>query len=217
MKKIVIFYASYGGGHLAAAKSIEEYINKNYPNCKTYLIDCVESISKSINSLTTGAYKWMTKNSPKLWATVYNNSNSGLLGKISTSANHYLAKRLGKILLDINPDIVISAHPFSSQMTSYLKELNKLNCKLATILTDFEPHDQWLIGKEYVDFFFVAHKQMKYALIDKEIEESKVFDTGVPISPRFLKEYNKQDICKQLDLDPHKKTILFFGMEIMQK
>ena len=96
-------------------------------------------------------------------------------------------------------------------MTSYLKEKNKIDCKLACILTDFEPHDQWLVGKDHVDYFFVAHKQMKYDLIDRGIEESKVFDTGIPVSSRFLKEYNKQEVCKQLDLEPNKKTILFFG------
>ena len=31
MNKILIFYASYGGGHLTAAKSIYEYITANYP------------------------------------------------------------------------------------------------------------------------------------------------------------------------------------------
>ena len=30
--KIIIFYASYGGGHLNAAKSIENYLQTNYPN-----------------------------------------------------------------------------------------------------------------------------------------------------------------------------------------
>jgi len=95
-------------------------------------------------------------------------------------------------------------------MTSYLKEKNKINCNLACILTDFEPHDQWLVGKDYVDYFFVAHTQMKYNLIDRDIEESKVFDTGIPISSNFLKTYNKQEVCKKLELNPSKKTILFF-------
>ena len=211
MKNVVIFYASYGGGHLSAAKSIQEYIDLNYPEYQTHLIDCVKSISKPINSVTTSAYKWMGKNSPKLWANVYNNSNKGFLGKFSTSTNHYLAKRLLKILKKINPELVISVHPFSSQMTSFLKEKNKINCCLATVLTDFEPHDQWLIGKEYTDYFFVAHKQMKYDLIDTGIDETKIFDTGIPVSIRFSKKYDKFEICKKLNLNPDKKTILFFG------
>ena len=211
MKNVVIFYASYGGGHLSAAKSIQEYIDLNYPEYKTHLIDCVESISRPINSVTTSIYKWICKNFPKLWAKVYNNSNKGFLGKFSTSTNHYLAKRLLKILQKTNPELVISVHPFSSQMTSFLKEKGKINCKLATVLTDFEPHDQWLIGKEFTDYFFVAHKQMKYDLIDKNIDESKVFDLGIPVSIRFFKTYDKNEICKKLNLNPNKKTILFFG------
>ena len=30
MKKILIFYASYGGGHLSAAKSIQECLETSY-------------------------------------------------------------------------------------------------------------------------------------------------------------------------------------------
>ena len=32
-------------------------------------------------------------------------------------------------------------------------------------MTDFAPHDQWLIGSDYIDYFFVAHKEMKLKLI----------------------------------------------------
>ena len=35
MKKVLIFYASYGGGHLNAAKSIKECIDTNYPYYET--------------------------------------------------------------------------------------------------------------------------------------------------------------------------------------
>ena len=30
MRKVLIFYASYGGGHLSAARSIKEYIEDNF-------------------------------------------------------------------------------------------------------------------------------------------------------------------------------------------
>ena len=48
MKKILIFYASYGGGHLNAAKSIKECIDKNYNNCETELIDCMKYVNKPV-------------------------------------------------------------------------------------------------------------------------------------------------------------------------
>ena len=39
-------------------------------------------------------------------------------------------------------------------MVSYLKRKALVDCKLATIMTDFAPHEQWLVGKEQVDYFF---------------------------------------------------------------
>ena len=35
MKKVLIFYGSYGGGHLSAARSIKEYINLRNLHCWT--------------------------------------------------------------------------------------------------------------------------------------------------------------------------------------
>ena len=55
MKKVIIFYASYGGGHLSAAKSIKEYIDNNFPDATSELIDCINYISSSIDKLTTSA------------------------------------------------------------------------------------------------------------------------------------------------------------------
>lgn len=61
MKKILIFYASYGGGHLSAAKSINNYLNENYPDIKTELVDCMKYINIILEKLTTSAYKEMAK------------------------------------------------------------------------------------------------------------------------------------------------------------
>lgn len=74
MKKVLIFYASYGGGHLSAAKSIETYLNRHYPEAQVEMIDCMKYISKSLEKLTTGAYKEMAKKLPTLWGKVYFNS-----------------------------------------------------------------------------------------------------------------------------------------------
>ena len=56
MKKVIIFYASYGGGHLSAAKSILQYIEKNFPLINVEMIDCMKYVSKHIEKMTTAAY-----------------------------------------------------------------------------------------------------------------------------------------------------------------
>ena len=53
MKKILIFYGAYGGGHLSAAKAIKEYLDTNYnEQCETMMIDCIEYINKYLNKNT---------------------------------------------------------------------------------------------------------------------------------------------------------------------
>lgn len=210
MKKILIFYASYGGGHLNAAKSIKEYLD-TYKDCEIELIDCMKYVNKPIEKITTTAYKEMAKKIPWAWGKIYEESQKGPLAHISSRSNMIFAVKLLKLLREKHPDIIISTHPFGSQMCSYLKRKGKINSKIATIMTDFSPHDQWLVGHEHTDYFFVAHNKMKQYLISKNIPENKVFATGIPISSRFLKEYNKKEIFDEFELKENIKTILFFG------
>lgn len=74
MKKILILYASYGGGHLSAAKSIQKYLEENFSDIESEMVDCMKYISNSLEKLTTSAYKEMAKKLPRLWGRIYSNS-----------------------------------------------------------------------------------------------------------------------------------------------
>lgn len=211
MRKVLIFYASYGGGHLSAAKSIKEYITSDYPDVDAELIDCMKYINKGIEKVTTTAYKEMAKNAPWAWGRVYYKSQKGPLAQISSSSNKIMAVKLKKLIEEKKPELIISTHPFSNQMCSFLKKREKINCKIATILTDYAPHEQWLVGNEYVDYFFVAHEGMKKALHDEGIPNNKIYSTGIPLSNKFLIHYDKEELLKHFGLEPNKRTVLFFG------
>ena len=212
MKKVLIFYASYGGGHLSAAKSIKSFIDDNYNDVETLMVDCVKYVDKVFEKITTSAYKEMAIKAPWAWKKVYDNAQSGLLCKVSNDANKMMSKKLLKLFDDFKPDIVISTHPFSSQMTTILKKKGKINCPLATILTDYAPHEQWLVNTEYVDYIFVSNDNMKDLIIKNDnIPANKIFVTGIPISNRFSEYFDKDNIYEQFGLSKTKKTILFFA------
>ena len=211
MKRILIFYASYGGGHLSAAKSIKQYIEDHYTDVTIEMLDCVEYISQSLNSITTAAYRGMAKKAPWAWEKVYTNSSKGMLSKVSSTSNKIMAVKIAKLFRSFSPDIVISTHPFGSQMTSYLKKKQKTNCILATVMTDFAPHDQWLIGKEHVNFFFVSNEVMKQQMIASGVDADSIVVSGIPISKRFCATYDRAEILQSFGLKENKKTALFFG------
>ena len=211
MKKILIFYGSYGGGHLSASRSIKEYIEKNYPDSEILMIDFMEYISKAINKVTTKAYTDLAKNAKWIWGKIYYATEKGAVLKISSGAQKALSLRLNKLFKEYMPNLIISTHPFSSQMCAFLKSKGKLNCTLATVMTDYAVHKQWFMFSEYVDYIFVAHDGMKQELIKNGVEEFKIYATGIPLSNRFLLNYNKEQILNELNLSVNKKTVLFFA------
>ena len=211
MKKVLILYGSYGGGHLSAAKSISSYIQNNFDNVEVSMVDCIEYINKYINKVTTGAYKELAKKAPWAWKQLYEDSKDGALAKISTTSNKVMAYKLFSFIEAFNPELIISTHPFSTQMCGYLKKKNKLNCKVATILTDYKMHEQWLEFSDYLEYFFVSNEQMRTDMIKKGVAAEKIQVTGIPVSEKFLKAYNREEVCKLFDLNPNNEIVLFFA------
>lgn len=211
MKKVLIFYASYGGGHLSAARSVKEYLEAHYKDIDINLVDCMKYVNKTVEKITTTAYNEMAKKAPWAWGRIYSKSQSGPIAHFSNASNRVLALKLNKLLQEYSPDVVISTHPFGSQMCTVLKKAGKISCKIATIMTDYSPHDQWLVNSDFIDYFFVAHDGMKKALEEKGISSNKIFATGIPLSNRFLMHYDKKAILREFGLRDDKKTILFFA------
>lgn len=212
MKKILIFYGSYGGGHLAAAKSIEKHIKMNYPDTEILLVDCMEYINKHLNKLLVDSYNEAAKKVPWAWKRVYYLSNDSIVtSNALKTSNAIFSLKLNKLLQEFCPDLIISTHPFGSQMCGILKKRGKINCKLATILTDFHIHGQWLIFHEYCDNFFVSNEQMKQDMIEYGVDENKIHVTGIPVSDRFKDNFDRTSICEQFELNPDNETVLFFA------
>lgn len=211
MKKILIFYGSYGGGHLSAARSIKEYIDANYKDTETCMVDCIEYINKALNKVTTKAYSEMAKNAHWVWKKVYYGAENGPFSRLNDKTQKLLSIKLNKILQTYKPDLIISTHPFSSHMCAILKKKKKINTKIATIITDYALHSQWLMHSVYIDYFFVAHDGMKEDLLKRGIKEKQIKVTGIPLSNRFLAHYNKEKILSEFNLSPDKRTVLFFA------
>ena len=93
--KVLIFYASYGGGHLSAAKAMKEVIQKKYPSYEIEVIDCMEYLNKPINFITVKLYEEFAKKMPKMWGWVYRKSRKGFIAGFSNGVNRMLTNKLG--------------------------------------------------------------------------------------------------------------------------
>ena len=213
MKKIIIAYASYGGGHLKAAANIKEYIEENYQDCNVVLFDSMKYINRVIDKVCGSTYSKITTNLPWFWRQIYYHTQDPIFEKIMSLSNKILSYKLGKLFKKIKPDIIISTHFFVGHMCSILKKKGKIGSILANVITDYgeDPYNEWISGYEYIDYIFVAHNDIKIKLTQKGVPENKVFDTGIPISNKFLTTFDKKEIFEELEFNENKKTILFFG------
>ncbi len=213
MKKIIIAYAAYGGGHLSAAKNLKEYIDLNYPDNEVILFDFMKYINRVIDKVGIKAYSEINTNAPWLWGKIYQHTQDPLFEKILFLSNKLVSYKLNKLFKIEKPDIIISTHFFASHICSILKKNKKIDCTLATVITDYgtKPYNEWILGHEYIDYIFASQEQMKINLIEKGIAPNKVIATGIPISIKFSQIQNTQNILSELNFFENKKTILFFG------
>ena len=208
--KILILYASYGNGHFSAANSLKEYIDTFSSENEAILVDSIKYINKFVDKITVDTFAWMSKKVPKLWETTYEKSEKGPLSKINISTMKLMSIKLLELIEEINPDIIISTHPFNNEMCGRLKEKKKISCKIYSVITDFAPHAQYLTRKNVLDCYFVSNYGMKQDLIDYGIETERIKVTGIPISPDFSKIHDKDNIRQELNLN-NKFTFLMFA------
>lgn len=211
-KKIVILYAALGGGHFKAAEAIKNYILENKPGCSVEMLDALKYANKAVDKIIINSYVNMARYSPELWGNIYKlSAKQYSVANFSNAVQRLLSLKLVKYLNEQKPDIIISTHPFITEMCAILKKKNQVNSKLNVIITDYASHRFWELKPEFIDNYFVANNEIKYKMGFNGIDLNKIHVTGIPVSPAFLKKYDKEKIYEEFGLDKNKKTVLIFG------
>ncbi|MDR1204034.1 MAG: hypothetical protein LBL26_00930 [Peptococcaceae bacterium] len=212
--RILIMYASYGGGHGSAAKALRERFDMDYPQAEVQLIDAVEFASPVLNKVYKEGYVQITRNTPGLWGMIYFSADHEMgLRDMAVGINRLLAVKYSKLLKSVRPDVMVATHPFGVDMMAYHRKKNKSEwsgVKIGMVLTDYAPHEIWFGSKDAVDLFFVAHERMRTEMIRRGIDAGKIHVTGIPVSAQFQKNYSKEELCKALGFSKNKPTVLYF-------
>lgn len=211
--KVLILYAKIGNGHFKAAEAIKQALEDKYKNVEIFFEDGLEYTSPATNKVIINSYQTLIRHNPELWGTIYQKADTKekrAVSEINKTVNKMLTIRLKKMLRKIKPDVIVCTHPFISYMCAYLKRKKKTDSKLITVITDYATHCMWMEEHKQIDKFIVASLEVKKDLIEFGIEKTKILDTGIPISPNFLKTYNKQQMLNKFGFED-KFTFLFFA------
>lgn len=219
---ILILSASTGGGHLKASRALESYILENELDAKVKLVDTLEYVNPFINKIVTKGYIVLAKYLNTLYKNIYSlTDKSGVLTCLVTKLIYLFSKKLIPLIEETAPDVIITTHPFPTEMISILKGNKSIRVPSICIMTDYAPHNTWI--KPNVDEYCVACEDMIEGMIDRGVAPEKVHPYGIPVYSGFFHqdEDDKKILLDELGLSENKMTVLVmagsFGVYNIEK
>lgn len=207
--RILILTCATGGGHLRAAAALEKYI-KETTDHEVIQMDYLKSIGKLLDKTVCDGYLFMAKKTPALFGHLYKKTNqNNALADFLPKSSELLAWQLYPRIEEVAPDVIISVHPFATEMISSLKEDKKITCPLICIMTDYGAHKAWLAP--YVDAYVVASDHMVEELQRYGVEKEKIHPYGIPVHDVFFDKEDQATLLQEMGLEPNVPTVLFMA------
>ncbi len=213
-KKVLVIYARYGSGHKSIAEYVAKYLMEHNPKMEVLLFD-MTPYGNALGKLSIKLWDWVChKRHEKIFDTVYELMDHKItsLGNRKTAKQSYDNLELRQVISEFNPDVTISTHFFCSNMIAYYNELGLTHSKIYTIITDYRTHEFWTSNKKYEDGYIVGNEVVKEELIQRGMDPKKIYPYGLPLNINKINHLDDPNVIqKRYNLNPHLKTILFFG------
>lgn len=119
-----------------------------------------------------------------------------------------LNKRIGGLVQQFAPDVIISTQMIPAAMVSSLQRRGRLNVPLMGVLTDYGMHDFW--RQPGVTCYCIAHQSIA-ASAQAGDRHAQVRATGVPLMPGFAHPLAQPEARRQLNIPQQGKVALVLG------
>lgn len=212
MKKlrVLVFSATFGNGHLRAAEAIIEGIRIKQPSAEIIHLDFGDFLNKRVNSMVKNVYLEIIKRTPKLWGRLYYKTSKVQPRSIMQRfLNQFGRSDFLNYIHVFEPDLIVCTYPTVSSTLGELRLEEIIQVPLITVITDFTAHSLWV--HPGVDRYIVACREVKEILISWGIEAQRIHVTGIPISPKFEGDFDRQHIIHKLGLDAKLPIFLVMG------
>lgn len=212
-KRVLIIYAPYGSGHKSIADKINNYLEE-HSDLEVKVFD-VAKYSNLLGKLSIRIFDVFTRHSfHKTFSFIYDIADNRLasLSQMKLVKKAFDNEKLRKEIADFNPDLTISTHFFGGNIISYYNKLGITDSLIMTVITDYVSHSYWRKDHQSQDAFIVANDIMKNVMIKKGIDGKKIYPFGLPFDRKNMENLDsREEVMFKYNIDPAKKTYLFFG------
>ncbi len=207
--KIMLLTAATGGGHLRAAHAVEQYIRENTDYDVT-TVDALKAVGRFLDKTVCDSYMFMAKRVPMLFGRLYKQTDKqSHFSNLVPRLTGLFSGMLLSAITDYDPDVIITTHPFATEMVASLKGDGLVTAPLICIITDYGAHRAYIADE--VDSYVVAGDHMIREVMAYGVPEKKIHPFGIPVHGVFFGKTDRDALLKDLGLDPGLPTLLFMA------
>ncbi|MGD8305832.1 MAG: glycosyltransferase [Ignavibacteria bacterium] len=212
--KYLLIYLNTGGGHLAPARAISDYMKKYKSDvAEAVMVDGLENSPKWVKYIIEDGYRILQAKAQWVFEFLYSLNKAPLLGKITSRiVSLFITPHIKKVIQDEKPDIIINLHFFT--IKPVIKVIKKYNTEIPfyTMVTDpYTAHPIWFhhANQKYIVFSEKLSDQIK-----QQYPETDVYMFPFVVNEKFSQRLDVQEVeslKNELELPDDKKIILIVG------
>jgi len=213
-KKYLFVYLKTGGGHLAPARAIFNYMNKHYADsAEPKLIYGFERTPRWVQFIIEDGYRMLQYTGKWFFEFLYAVNKVPIVARITCLLiAPFMEKYLEEMILKEKSDRIVIFHFFLIIPIFKILKKNKLSIPVTTVITDpFTPHTMWFLVKN--QNFIVFSKDLEAKVLKKK-RGYTIHTFPFVIDDKFSKELSNEEIIsvkKKYEYNPAKKMLLILG------
>ena len=194
-KKYLFLYLKTGGGHLAPARSLSNYLNKyKSEEVETVLADGFENTKGFTRFIIEDGYRILQNKSKWIYEFLYAWHKIELVSHIGAFlVSNNVERPLKKLISEEQPDKIVIFHFFLIKpVFTVLKKLG-INIPVNIVVTDpYIAHPLWFLNKQ--KNFIVFSDELKRRCLKKGIDENRLKVFPFILDEKFSKTPSYEEI-----------------------
>ncbi len=202
--RVLILYASIGGGHKSAAHALAETFALRGVS-DVVVKDIFEFGGRVLERAVVSAYKVTSEKAPLLYKMYYESGDVSdpRWAEIKNLVRGQAQRPMFVLTLDrfvkkLKPNIIIGTHFMPIEILYPLKRKGEIIAPLYEVITDFMVSSDWL--QSGVDAYFVATDFTRAAMIARKVDPALIHVTGIPVKPEFAIEKHRDQARARIGL-----------------
>lgn len=212
-RKILIIWASVGGGHWSGTQALSDAMAELDPTAEVSHLDFYGREYAGALSYVPRLYPFMALRYPLIWGTMWHATNTKLSYAVSDLAGRSLSSngRLAALLAEQQPDLIVCIAPCLGQIIADAVKASGRSIPIAMVVIDLASVHQGWVFPDAV-WTSVPTEAAQQSAIRAGVPAHKIRVGGMPIRKGFWGQpADRHTLRDQLGLPQDKPVVLLMG------